>query len=227
MASGVFAVWKPRGINSAHVVRRIKDVLGGLTKVGHGGTLDRDAEGVLVIGVGKGTKMLSQFLQGSKEYTVKGMFGRITDSFECGANILEERDVGLLNEQDVKSSLDQFRGSVEQIPPAYSALKIGGKRMSYLMATGKLSEEHLKSKTRKVYVYDLELLWYDSPYFALKVRCGSGFYVRSLVHDIGLALGPGACVCSLIRTMQGDFGIDDALREDQWTKEDIQKDLRI
>ncbi|XP_072095697.1 pseudouridylate synthase TRUB1 isoform X3 [Mobula birostris] len=220
--------------------------------MGHGGTLDSAASGVLVVGIGKGTKMLSGMLSGSKKYTTVGEFGKATDTFDAIGMVTEEQSyvssiqtfpetagsenetISLLHQvrnyeefedhitkDDLERTLKKFTGSIMQTPPLYSALKQNGQRLSCLVKKG----EAVESKpARCVMVYDLSVQDYSPPHFTLDIECGGGFYVRSLVNDLGKELSSCAFVKELIRTKQGPFTLDEhALQEEKWTINEVVK----
>ncbi|XP_066477136.1 pseudouridylate synthase TRUB1 isoform X2 [Tiliqua scincoides] len=196
--SGLFAVYKPKGPTSASVLNQLKAKLlseAGLLdpsrnriphslKIGHGGILDSAATGVLVVGIGKGTKMLGDMLAGSKKYTAIGELGNATDTFDSTGKVTEEKPYDWITQEDLENVLQKFTGSIIQAPPLYSALKKGGQRLSTLVKKGVAVEA---KPPRPVTVYSLALKNFKPPLFTLDVECGGGFYVRSLVNDIGKA----------------------------------------
>ncbi|XP_072026538.1 pseudouridylate synthase TRUB1-like [Amphiura filiformis] len=232
---GLFAVIKPKCVTSANVVDQLKPIIFGSdnraglrprpkvrVKIGHGGTLDKNASGVLVIGLGQGTKSLKQMLQGKKKYSVIGCLGSGTDTMDAGGKVTEAAPYDHIKQEDIEKVLQLFRGSILQVPPVYSALKVGGKRMSDLVMEGHDVEP---KPARPVMVYHLSCTAFDSPYFHLDVTCGGGFYVRSLVSDVGKAVGSCAHVKELCRTQQGPFTLNQALKECDWTFDNITKAL--
>ena len=237
--NGVFAVYKPRGLLSTKATDAIKRILKKdcrplrVPKVGHGGTLDADAEGILVIGVGQGTKAMTFFLNGSKEYEVTGFLGKETHSYEFVGDTVSEIDTSELSiaervsKEDIIKQLEKYQDSqIKQTPPPYSALKLKGSRLSDLQHSGRLSPEDLEKKARYVRSYKAELIDYSPPHFKVRVSCGAGFYVRSMVHDIGQGLGVGACTTFLLRSKQGRFelgGEFPILERDDWTADNIRE----
>uniref|UniRef100_A0A8C7EGX3 Pseudouridylate synthase TRUB1 n=1 Tax=Nothoprocta perdicaria TaxID=30464 RepID=A0A8C7EGX3_NOTPE len=231
--SGLFAVYKPKGPTSAALLNRLKERLASLTpenkrkkqilKIGHGGTLDSAATGVLVVGIGKGTKMLSTILAGSKKYTAIGRLGKATDTLDATGKVTEEKPYDKVTKGDLESVLQKFTGDIMQVPPLYSALKKDGERLSSLMKRGEAVEA---KPARPVKVYSLSLQHFQPPLFTLDVECGGGFYVRSLVSDIGKELSTCASVQKLTRTKQGPFTLEEhALHEDKWTIDEIARSL--
>uniref|UniRef100_A0A6I8MY74 Pseudouridylate synthase TRUB1 n=1 Tax=Ornithorhynchus anatinus TaxID=9258 RepID=A0A6I8MY74_ORNAN len=236
--SGVFAVYKPKGLTSAELLNQLKEKLlaeAGMSfqhgkkrkkqalKIGHGGTLDSAATGVLVIGIGKGTKMLREMLSGSKKYVTTGQLGKATDTLDATGKITEEKPYDQITQRDMECILEKFTGDIMQVPPLYSALKKDGQRLSTLMKKGKTVEA---KPARQVTVYSLSLQKFQPPLFTLDVECGGGFYIRSLVSDIGKELSSCASVQELTRTKQGPFTLEEhALREDKWTIDAIAQSL--
>ncbi|XP_052038673.1 pseudouridylate synthase TRUB1 isoform X1 [Apodemus sylvaticus] len=236
--SGVFAVHKPKGPTSAELLNRLKEKLlaeAGMPspernkrqkqtlKVGHGGTLDSAAQGVLVVGIGRGTKMLTSMLSGSKRYIAIGELGKATDTLDSTGKVTEEKPYDKITQEDIEGILQKFTGNIMQVPPLYSALKKDGQRLSTLMKRGKVVEAR---PARPVTVHSISLLEFQPPFFTLDVECGGGFYIRSLVSDIGKELSSCASVLELTRTKQGPFTLaQHALPEDRWTIDDIARSL--
>ncbi|XP_077357816.1 pseudouridylate synthase TRUB1 isoform X2 [Festucalex cinctus] len=237
--NGLFAIYKKQGPTSADVLNKLKDTLlkeAGVRnpnpqkrkkqslKMGHGGTLDSAASGVLVVGVGNGTKMLSTMLSGSKKYVAVAELGKATDTLDATGSVTEEKAFQHITKLDVEEKLNSFVGDIMQVPPLYSALKKDGQRMSVLVKQGHKVEA---KPARSVTVYNLTLQEFKPPFFTLDIECGGGFYVRSLVDDLGKALSSRAHVKELVRTKQGQFTLEQhALREEHWTLEHILKSLQ-
>ncbi|XP_072413460.1 pseudouridylate synthase TRUB1 [Chiloscyllium punctatum] len=233
--NGLFAIHKKKGPTSADVLNLLKTKLlkeagikqhpmkrkKQILKLGHGGTLDSAASGVLVVGIGKGTKMLSGMLSCSKKYTTVGEFGKATDTFDALGTVTEVQSYDHITKDDLESTLKKFRGNIMQTPPIYSALKQNGQRLSCLVKKGEAVEA---KPARPVVVFSLSVQDYNPPLFTLNVECGGGFYVRSLVNDLGKELSSCAHVKELIRTKQGPFTLDEhALQEEKWTIVEIVK----
>ncbi|KAJ8264720.1 hypothetical protein GJAV_G00153010 [Gymnothorax javanicus] len=236
---GLFAVYKKQGPTSADVLnvlkakllqeagykhenprKRKKQVL----KLGHGGTLDSAASGVLVVGIGTGTKMLSSMLKGSKKYTAVGELGKATDTLDATGTVTEEKAFDHITREEFEEKLKKFTGDIMQVPPLYSALKKDGQRLSVLLKKGQKVEA---KPARPVSVYNLSLQDFSPPIFTLHIECGGGFYVRSLVDDLGRELASCAHVKELVRTKQGQFTLEaHTLREENWTVEDIARSLQ-
>lgn len=207
------------GMPSAELTKRKRQTL----KIGHGGTLDSAARGVLVIGIGRGTKMLTSMLSGSKRYIAIGELGKATDTLDSTGKVTEEKPYDQITQEDIEGILQKFTGNIMQVPPLYSALKKDGQRLSTLMKRGEVVEA---KPARPVTVYSLSLQKFQPPFFTLDVECGGGFYIRSLVSDIGKELSSCANVLELTRTKQGPFTLDEhALPEDKWTIDDIAQSL--
>ncbi|GAB5578802.1 probable tRNA pseudouridine synthase 1 [Prionailurus iriomotensis] len=274
---------KPKGPTSAELLNRLKEKLlaeAGMPspewakrkkqtlKIGHGGTLDSAARGVLVVGIGRGTKMLTSMLSGSKRYTAIGELGKATDTLDSTGKVTEEKPYDKITQEDIEGILQKFTGNIMQ---SYSALKKDGQRLSTLMKRGEIVEA---KPARPVTVYSLSLQKFQPPFFTLEaqrvvfsptsnivqerlytyfdprarflisavvpnlepmgkkkenpqyVECGGGFYIRSLVSDIGKELSSCANVLELTRTKQGPFTLEEhALPEDKWTIDDIAQSL--
>lgn len=259
--NGVCAVHKPIGITSSDCVTAIKRslVLKGLEstkrevniKVGHGGTLDPLAEGVLVLGIGEGTKLLQSYLSGSKAYKAVASIGKATDTLDCTGKVVEEKDGSFVTRALIDEHLNSFRGDIQQTPPMYSALKFDGERLYDLARRG----VEVERKARNVTVYNLTQL-IDSvhqppTHFALDVECGGGFYIRSLIADLAEKMGTVAHMTELVRTkqvcpclffffscslevkiphvsIQGIFTLQDCIPADKavWTYENILSNLQ-
>ncbi|XP_012873022.1 PREDICTED: probable tRNA pseudouridine synthase 1 isoform X3 [Dipodomys ordii] len=213
--SGVFAVRKPKGPTSAELLNRLKEKLLAeaempspewtkrkkqTLKIGHGGTLDSAAQGVLVVGIGRGTKMLTSMLSGSKRYIAIGELGKATDTLDSTGKVTEEKPYDKITQEDIEGILQKFTGNIMQVPPLYSALKKDGQRLSTLMKRGEVVEA---KPARPVTVYSISLQKFQPPFFTLE-------------------LSSCASVLELTRTKQGPFTLEEhALPEDKWTIDDI------
>lgn len=195
---------KPKGMTSAKVVSLVKKRVG--AKVGHTGTLDPLATGLLILLTGKRTKQASQFLHMDKTYVVRALFGMATTTYDIAGEVVQRCDRPVYREE-VESALQQFVGEIQQTPPAYSAKKLGG-RKAYELARQGLDVDIPASA---VTVYSLRLASFEYPAFSLECNVSSGFYVRSLVHDLGQALGVGATVEEVRRLRVGPFSIERAV----------------
>ena len=202
----IVPVHKPVGITSFTAVRWIKKATG-IRRVGHAGTLDPFAEGVLVVGIGRSaTKKLGNYLRQEKEYIGRIVLGVITDTYDPTGKIVENNTYVLPDENKVCDVLNLFQGEIDQIPPLYSAIKVNGRRMYKAARKG----IELERKSRRVNVKLIKLLKMRSNGFDIQVVCSQGTYIRSLAYDIGRKIGPGAHLSQLIRTRVGEFTLDQA-----------------
>ncbi len=206
MVDGILLIDKPEGITSYDVIRRLKPLFEKKQKIGHAGTLDPFATGLLVITLGKCTKLFDKFQEMKKLYRVTGEFGYETDSYDVTG---EKTFEGLkkVSELDLQKSLEKFRGEILQAPPNFSAKRIGGKR-AYDLARKK---EEFKLEKKEVNIYTLELLTFKFPKFELLVECSKGTYIRSLVVDIARDLKTYATPIALRREKIGDYDVKDAV----------------
>jgi tRNA pseudouridine55 synthase len=206
LPDGVLVVDKPSGPTSFDVVRRLKRAAR-LERVGHGGTLDPLASGVLPICVGEGTKLAAFLLDADKEYDVTLRLGVETDTYDAAGAVTSTRDASGVDEARLRAALPAFTGPIAQVPPAYSALKRAG-RPAYDYAR---AGQAVVLEPRRVTIHELCLTSFGGPEtVALRVRCSKGTYVRSLAFDLGRALGVGAHVAALRRTRSGPFGLEAA-----------------
>lgn len=211
---GLLVVDKPSGMTSHDVVDRIRKVLH-TRKVGHAGTLDPDATGVLVVGVGKATRLLALAQGAPKRYVAEAKFGITTTTQDASGDIVGISDVAV-TEESVRGVLARFRGPIEQVPPMVSAVKVGGERLYRKARRG----EEVERAARPVHVYELELVGWDPgahPIARFEISCSAGTYVRTLIADVGDRVGAGAHMTSLRRIASGRFTIDDAIALDDVT----------
>ena len=206
---GLLNIDKPAGMTSMDVVRRIKRV-SRQKRVGHGGTLDPLATGVIVISLGQATRMMEFLIDGTREYRGQIELGVETDTYDAHGEVTARNDASSVTLLDVERALGQFTGQFGQVPPMYSALKRQGKRLYQLARAG----IEVEREPRQVEVSDIEVRNWAPPIVELKVACGRGFYVRSLAHDLGRALGCGGHLTSLIRLRSGPFGVAEAMALD-------------
>ncbi|HJP67245.1 MAG TPA: tRNA pseudouridine(55) synthase TruB [Actinomycetota bacterium] len=206
--SGVLLIDKPSGITSHDVVYRVRRALG-VKKVGHAGTLDPLATGLLVLGVGRATRLLRFLGDMPKTYEGSGVLGVETNTLDAEGEVTREGPVDV-TEPQLKEALDAFVGEIEQVPPAYSAVKIGGERLYKSARKG----EDVEAPPRRVTVHRFDLVAFEPPRLDFVVQCSSGTYVRSLVADVGTALGTGAHLAALRRTVIGPFRVQDATSPD-------------
>ena len=216
--SGILLVDKATDWSSHDVVKFIRRF--GCKKVGHAGTLDPMATGLLVILIGKGTKLSNRFSGDSKVYQTRMRLGIETDSQDAVGKLVKELPTDSLDEQQVRNAIESFLGDIEQIPPMFSALKRDGKKLYDLARKGITVER----EPRPITIHQLTIENVDLPFADFTVHCSKGTYVRTLCHDIGNLLGCGGHMASLRRTVSGQFSIEDAhAMEDikEWSKEQL------
>ena len=207
MLDGIFNVYKEKGYTSHDVVAKLRGIAG-QRKIGHTGTLDPDAEGVLPVCLGKATKVCGVLTDKSKTYRAVLLLGRRTDTQDISGACLEERDASGLTPEDVERAVKSFLGDYMQTPPMYSALKVGGKKLYELAREGKTVER----KARKVQIHRIEIQKMELPRVWLEVECSKGTYIRTLCDDIGEMLGVGGCMEELLRTRVGNFRRGESLK---------------
>ncbi len=206
---GMWLVHKPTGISSFGVVARVRRITG-IRKVGHAGTLDPEAEGLMIILVGKDyTRKADSFLKLDKTYEVEAKLGQTSTTGDREGELARVSDKQP-DEDDVRQALLKFQGEIMQTPPVYSAIKVGGQRAYKLARAGK----EVTIEPRKVTIAHIELLNYSYPKLHFRADVSSGTYIRSLVEDIGAALGTGAYMSALTRTRVGEYNLDDAVHLD-------------
>ena len=203
--NGILNVDKPKGATSMDVVRRIKRA-SRQKRVGHGGTLDPIATGVIPICMGQATRMMEYVVDGAKEYRGTVELGVETDTYDAMGETVREADTSGVTADRIEGALGSFEGEVMQVPPMYSALKMKGKRLYDLARAG----IEVEREARPVNVYDVKLLDYTPPHAVVEVSCGRGFYMRSLAHDLGQALGCGGHLKELVRLRSGPFSVSEA-----------------
>ena len=205
MMDGIINIYKEAGFTSHDVVAKLRGILR-TRKIGHTGTLDPDAVGVLPVCIGGATKACDMLTDRSKVYEAVLRLGVTTDTEDMSGTVLSEREVDVTEEQ-VREALLSFLGDYEQIPPMYSAIKVNGKKLYEIAREGKVIER----QPRPVTIYDLDILEVDLPLVRIRISCSKGTYIRSLCRDIGEKLGCGGCMEHLTRTRVGEFVIEDAL----------------
>ena len=201
-------ILKPTGMTSHDVVSRVRKILN-IKKVGHTGTLDPDASGVLPICIGKATKVSELILNKDKGYICELTLGITTDTYDSSGEILEKCEDFNVSLDELEKAFDSQRGEIKQLPPMYSALKINGKRMCDLVRSGRSDEIELKY--RDVNIKKLEILSYKDNKVMFYVKCSKGTYVRSICYDVGQALGCGGHMSFLLRTESGKFNLDNSI----------------
>jgi tRNA pseudouridine55 synthase len=209
VTEGVIVVDKPPGMTSHDVVdeirRRFKT-----KRVGHAGTLDPDATGVLVLALGKTTKLLPYAAASDKSYAAGARFGVTTSTQDASGEVLERKDASSLTSDDIARALEAFRGDVEQVPPMVSAVRVGGERLYHKARRG----EEVEREARKVHVTRFDIIDFTAGKEAkasFEITCSAGTYVRALIHDLGAAVGTGAHMTSLRRTRASGFSDADSV----------------
>ena len=203
--NGIVIVDKPQGWTSQDVTARLRRVYA-TRRIGHGGTLDPMATGVLPVFVGRATRGVEFFGHAEKTYETVLLLGRTTDTQDVTGAVLAEKAVHL-SPADIERVLPRFRGDILQVPPMYSALKVNGKKLYELARKG----QEVERQPRPITVFELTNLGFDGTRLSLRVRCSKGTYIRTLCQDIGEALGCGGCMEALRRVRAGEYGIEDAV----------------
>lgn len=220
--NGIINIFKEKGFTSHDVVAKMRGILK-QKKIGHSGTLDPDATGVLPVLLGNATVLSDMLTDKSKEYEAVMLLGVSTDTQDITGKILEKRDTSNLNKDMVKEIILSFLGEYMQLPPMYSALKVGGKKLVDLAREGK----EVKREPRAVYIFDIDIMDISLPEVKFKAKVSKGTYIRTLCHDIGEKLSVGGCMESLIRTRVDRFYINDAitLKQVEENRECIKKNI--
>lgn len=206
MISGILNVNKEVGISSNKCVSLVKKALN-TRKVGHTGTLDLEAYGVLPIVIGKATRVSDYLMDDKKEYITEAVFGKRTDTLDYSGEVLDTSDI-VFDKDQLLEVMEGFKGEITQIPPMYSAIKVNGQKLYDLARNG----VEIERKVRKVNIYEFELLEYEFPKAKFKITCSKGTYIRTLIDDLGEKLGSFAYVDSLCRSKVGDFYIEDSIK---------------
>lgn len=215
--NGFYIINKPKGMTSSQVVGKIKFLLGRKFKVGHMGTLDPLASGVLPIAVGRATRLFDFLLQKKKTYIATFQFGYLTDTLDNTGTTLQETDK-IPTFQELQNILPKFLGVQQQMPPQYSAKSVNGKRAYDLARNG----EYVELKPCKIEIFDIQVLrQLDSRTFELSITCSGGTYIRSIARDLGIALNSLGTMTNLIRTQSGMFKIADAMHLDDFDNDKI------
>ena len=203
---GVIVIRKEKGYTSHDVVAKLRGILH-MKKIGHTGTLDPDAEGVLPVALGKATRLVDMITDKEKTYEAVMRLGVVTDTQDMSGTVLSEVPEFQVTEEELRTVTESFAGDYMQVPPMYSALKVNGKKLYEFAREGKMVER----KPRPVHFYEIEILDIDFPLVHFRVTCSKGTYIRTLCHDIGEELGCGAAMETLLRTKVGRFTLDDAI----------------
>lgn len=206
--TGIVIVDKPAGWTSQDVTARLRRVFG-TRRIGHGGTLDPMATGVLPVFVGRATRGVEFFEHADKTYEAVLRLGTVTDTQDSTGTVLKKRPVAV-TEAEFRDILPKFTGEIAQIPPMYSAIKVGGKKLYELARAGK----EIERKPREITIFSLDLLEFTGETAKIRVHCSKGTYIRTLCHDIGAALGCGGCMEALRRTAAGEYTLADSMELD-------------
>lgn len=209
MYNGIINVYKEKGYTSHDVVAKLRGILR-QKKIGHTGTLDPDAQGVLPICLGKGTKLSELLTDKDKTYSATLLLGITTDTQDTSGTIQRKAEVHV-KEAEVKTAILGFIGEYNQVPPMYSAIKVDGKKLYELAREGK----EIERASRLVKINEIVIEKIDLPRIKLTVNCSKGTYIRTLCHDIGNVLGCGGCMEELVRTKSGSFHLNDSYRLDE------------
>ena len=214
MFHGMMTIYKEAGYTSSDVVARLRGILH-MKKIGHTGTLDPDAEGVLPVCLGNGTKLCELIADRDKEYVAVMRLGTVTDTQDMSGEVLrsisDEEVAAAVTESGIEEAAACFRGKISQVPPMYSAVKINGKRLYQLARQGRTVER----PAREVTIHELVITKVELPLVTMRVRCSKGTYIRTLCQDIGEKLGTGGTMESLLRTRVGSFTLDQSIRLDE------------
>lgn len=206
MIHGVINVYKEKGFTSHDVVAKMRGIVG-QKKIGHTGTLDPDAVGVLPVCLGKATKLCDMLTDKDKTYETVLLLGKTTDTQDISGQVLSECDIADMDAAQVQRAILSFIGDYMQVPPMYSALKVNGKKLYELAREG----IEVERKARPVQIHDIRIISMDLPRVHMEVSCSKGTYIRTLCHDIGEKLGCGACMEELTRTKVSCFYIEDSI----------------
>jgi tRNA pseudouridine55 synthase len=209
--NGVIVLDKPAGTSSARAVDQVKRLLPRGTKVGHAGTLDPFATGVLLLLVGKATKMCERLMDSPKQYEATVKLGATTETDDPESPEQPTPGAQVVALDTIEREVRRFVGAIQQTPPQYSAIKLGGKRACDRIRDG----EAVKIEPRTVQVYGIQILRYEWPHLELKIDCGRGTYIRSIARDLGEKLGSGGYLTTLRRTRVGDYSIGQSVTLDE------------
>jgi tRNA pseudouridine55 synthase len=218
--NGVINVFKNKGMSSFDVVRIVRKI-SKERKVGHTGTLDPEATGVLPVCLGKATKIIDYIMKAEKSYFVTFKLGLKTTTYDLEGEIIEEKDASRINDKDILDAINSFKGEYLQVPPMYSALKKNGVRLYELARQG----IEVEREGRNITIYDIKDIVISNPYVSMEVTCSKGTYIRSLCYDIGEKLGVGGVMTELRRTKTSIFNEEDSINIDDLNEENIQNSI--
>lgn len=211
---GILNIYKEKGYTSHDVVAKLRGILK-TKKIGHTGTLDPDAQGVLPVCVGRATKLCDMLTDKDKAYETVMLLGKTTDTQDITGSVLSESELGEdITTEKVTEVINSFVGEYMQVPPMYSALKVNGKKLYGLARSG----IEVERKARKVYIHSIEIKDISLPRVTMTVNCSKGTYIRTLCYDIGETLGVGGCMEELLRIKSGQFEINDSMKIDDVKK---------
>ena len=205
---------KPLRWTSFDVVRKIRNLIK-IKKVGHAGTLDPLATGLLIVCTGKFTKKINEYMAQEKEYTGTFTLGATTPTYDLESEPVDFEDISSVTRDKIVSATEQFKGEIMQVPPAHSAIKIDGKRVYELARQGK----EVIIEPRKIHIKAFEITSIEMPVVSFRVVCSTGTYIRSLANDFGATLGCGAYLSSLCRTRIGEHKLENAKSVEEWERE--------
>lgn len=218
MMNGILNIFKPKGISSHQTVKKVRDILN-ISKAGHAGTLDPSASGVLLVCIGQATKIVVFLVGMKKHYQGEMILGISTDTQDSEGKIIQKREVGTdIDEKRIKDIFQKYEGTIDQMPPMFSAAHYKGERLYRLARKG----IEVKRKLKKIKIYQLNLLDYcqeTNPIVKFEVICSKGTYIRTLCNDMGNELGCGAHLSNLVRKKVGNFSIEDSLNLEELKKE--------
>lgn len=216
---GILNIYKPKGLTSFDVVAKVRKALN-IKQVGHTGTLDPLAQGVLPVCVGKATKLIEYF-NSDKKYRASATLGITTDSYDLEGEVHEKKQVDMPSREEIKKVLKTFDGEIIQTPPIYSAIKVNGKKL-YEYARNNIEIDEIPK--RKVTIYNIELvetIEAQNPVIVFDVECSSGTYIRSIIQELGEKLGTGAVMSDLIRTKANGFCVEETIKIEDITPEKL------
>ncbi|PKB72983.1 MAG: tRNA pseudouridine(55) synthase TruB [SAR202 cluster bacterium Io17-Chloro-G7] len=209
--NGFVNLYKPVGITSMDALRQVKRITGQRNKVGHGGTMDPLARGVLPVCFGQATRLMDFVVGGRKRYMMEITLGVSTTTYDAEGETIQTRDATGISMAHIEEALPAFVGAIDQVPPMYSAIKVQGQRLYKLARAG----IEIEREARPVDIFDIRVENYQPPVLTLEVDCGKGAYMRSIAHDLGEVLGCGGHVVDLVRLSTGRFHADDSITPDQ------------
>ena len=218
--NGILNIYKNKGMSSFDVVRKVKFVAKE-RKVGHTGTLDPEATGVLPVCLGKATKIIDYIMNSNKVYEVKFLLGIKTTTYDLEGEVIEKNEISHITYEDVMSAIEYFVGEYDQVPPMYSALKKNGVRLYDLARQG----IEVEREARRVNILDISNIKIELPYVSMKVTCTKGTYIRSLCYDIGEKLNVGATMSELNRCSTSVFYEENSVNIDELNEENIKNNL--